>query len=84
VVDVSRLRVLLYETPYDPHMNLAFEEAFARARATGVVGDTLRIWRNSNAVVIGYFQEAAIEVNMSVAEARGIRVVRRFTGGCAV
>ena len=81
---MSRLRVLLYETPHDPHMNLAFEEAFARARATGVVGDTLRIWRNSNAVVIGYFQEAAIEVNMSVAEARGIRVVRRFTGGGAV
>lgn len=81
---MRELRVLLYETPHDPFMNLAFEEAFARARAAGLTSDTLRIWRNDKAVIIGYFQEAGAEVNLEVARALGIRVARRFTGGGAV
>lgn len=79
------LRVLLYEAPYDPYYNLAFEEAFVRLRAAGVIGDdTLRIWRNENAVVIGYFQYAEEEVVLEEAEKIGAKIVRRFTGGGAV
>lgn len=78
-----RLRVLLYETPDDPYYNLAFEEAVPRARGCGAVPDTLRIWRNRSAVVIGYFQRAEEEVNLDEAERRGVAVVRRFTGGGA-
>ncbi len=78
------MRVLLYETPGDPYMNLAFEEAFARARGAGLVPDTLRIWRNDRAVVVGYFQLASEEVDLSEAARLGVPVVRRFTGGGAV
>ncbi|MCS7105471.1 MAG: lipoate--protein ligase family protein [Thermofilaceae archaeon] len=78
------LRVLLHETPLDPFMNLAFEEAFVRARGMELVPDTLRIWRNANAVVIGYFQKAEEEVDLEAVEKLGAKVVRRFTGGGAV
>ncbi|MEM0460360.1 MAG: biotin/lipoate A/B protein ligase family protein [Thermofilaceae archaeon] len=81
---VRELRVLLYETPGDPFMNLAFEEALARARGAGLTPDTLRIWRNARAVVIGYFQRAEEEVDLAEAERLKVSVVRRFTGGGAV
>lgn len=77
------LRVLLYETPDDPHMNLAFEEALPRAVGCGLSPATLRLWRNRRAVVIGYFQRAEEEVNLEEAERLGVAVVRRFTGGGA-
>ncbi len=78
------LRVVLFETPSDPYTNLAYEEAIARLRGRDVIEDTLRVWRNENAVVIGYFQYAAREVRISEAERVGAKIVRRFTGGGAV
>ncbi|MCC6002733.1 MAG: lipoate--protein ligase family protein [Thermofilum sp.] len=65
-------------------MNLAFEEAVFRCVGAGLVDNTLRIWRNKNAVVIGYFQDAREEVNLETAMKLGVSVVRRFTGGGAV
>ncbi|MEM1509261.1 MAG: biotin/lipoate A/B protein ligase family protein [Thermofilaceae archaeon] len=81
---VKLLRVVLFETPHDPYMNLAFEEAFTRVRGAGLVDDTLRIWRNDKAVVIGYFQKAEDEIDMESASKLGVKVVRRFSGGGAV
>ncbi|RLF07064.1 MAG: lipoate--protein ligase family protein [Thermoprotei archaeon] len=82
---MSRLRILLYETPDDPYRNLAFEEAFFLARHYDLTkDDTLRIWRNANAVIVGYFQYAKEEVRMDALERIGAKVVRRFTGGGAV
>ena len=82
---MTKLRVLLFETPEDPYYNLAFEEAFLLARHLGYVeDDTLRIWRNSNAVVIGYFQFAEEEVRIDAVNRLNVKVVRRFTGGGAV
>ncbi len=78
------LRVVPYEEPEDPYFNMAVEEAIPRARGCGVVPDTLRIWRNMNAIIIGYFQRAEEEVNLDVAASIGAAVVRRFTGGGAV
>ena len=78
------LRILLFEEPEDPYMNLAFEEALARARGAGLVPDTLRIWRNARAVVIGYFQIASEEVDLERAMREKVVVARRFTGGGAV
>ncbi len=81
----SRLRVLLFETPEDPYMNLSFEEAFLIARERGwIEDDVLRIWRNANAVIIGYFQVAEEEVNLIETRKIGASIVRRFTGGGAV
>ncbi len=81
---MRKLRILTYETPEDPYMNLAFEEAFTRVRSKDLTDDTLRIWRNKDAVIIGYFQYADEVVDLERAKALGIKVVRRFTGGGAV
>ena len=48
-----RLLDLEYE---DPYMNLAVEEAIPRMVGKGIVPNTVRFWRNSNAVIIGRFQ----------------------------
>ncbi len=79
-----RLRLVTYEEPEDPYYNMAVEEAIPRGRGCGIVPDTLRVWRNANAVVIGYFQRAEEEVNLDLASSIGAAVVRRFTGGGAV
>ncbi len=42
------------------------------------------LWRNDRAVVLGRNQNAYAEINRPFAEARGIAVVRRLTGGGAV
>jgi lipoate-protein ligase A len=82
---MGRLRVLLFETPSDPYYNLAFEEALFLVHSKGVArDDTLRIWRNENSVVIGYFQNPYEEVDMDYARKINAHIVRRFTGGGAV
>ena len=82
---MRKLRVLLFETPRDPYYNLAFEEALYLAYdKTPGEDPVMRIWRNANAVVIGYFQVAEEEVHLNVAQEIGAKVVRRFTGGGAV
>ena len=82
---MKRLRVLLFETPHDPYYNLAMEEALYYLGSRYPRQDpVLRIWRNANAVIIGYFQRAEEEVRLDFAERKGIAIVRRFTGGGAV
>jgi len=80
-----RLRVILFETPYDAYFNLALEEAiYYVAGKKGCREPILRIWRNANAAVIGYFQRAEEEVDLEYAQEIGAAIVRRFTGGGAV
>jgi lipoate-protein ligase A len=81
---VKDLRVIFTETPENSRLNLAFEEAFYLSRCNEWVDDTLRIWRNERAVVIGVFQKAEEEVDLEYARNNGIQIVRRFTGGGAV
>jgi len=68
----------------DPYMNLAVEEAIPRKVGEGKVPNTVRFWRNLNAVVIGYFQSAKLEVNLEACKSLGTTISRRFTGGGAV
>ncbi|MDP7974688.1 MAG: lipoate--protein ligase family protein [Thermoprotei archaeon] len=83
VSEASPLRVV--EAEYDdPYFNLAVEEAIPTLVGAGEVPPTLRVWRNKNAVVIGRFQCPELEVDLNLAVSKGIRVVRRFTGGGAV
>ena len=42
------------------------------------------LWQNDNTIVVGKFQNTAEEVNREFADAQGIRVVRRLSGGGAV
>ena len=82
---MRRLRVLLFETVDDPYYNLAFEEAFFLVRARGGVEDeTLRLWRNRDAVVLGFFRRVEEDVVLEEAWRSGTAIVRRFTGGGTV
>ena len=65
----------------DPAYNLAFEEYVLYNRLNGPY---LLLWQNNNAVVIGQNQNAEAEVNQAFAQAHGVRIVRRITGGGAV
>ena len=68
----------------DPYLNMAVEEAILRSVGAGESKPTLRLWQNENAVVIGYFQDAAKEANLSACCRLGTSVVRRVSGGGAV
>ena len=78
---IWRLLDLEYASPY---MNLAVEEAISRMVGEGSVTDTVRFWRNINAVIIGRFQNVECEVNLEACKKYNAAVVRRFTGGGAV
>ena len=79
--DVWRILDLEFENPY---VNLAVEEAIPTQVGKGQAPNTVRFWRNMNAVVIGRFQSAALEVNLEACKRLGTTIVRRFTGGGAV
>jgi len=68
----------------DPYMNLALEEAIPLSVGKGDSPNTLRFWRNPNAVVIGKFQSAETEVSLDYCNRHQTAIVRRFTGGGAV
>ena len=81
---MSELRVLVVERPENAYLNLAIEEAVTRARGRNLVPDTLRIWRNRNAVIVGLFQITEDEVDIEECVKLSVQVVRRFTGGGTV
>ena len=65
----------------DPAYNLAFEEYVLK----NIRQDTVLIlWQNDNSVIVGRNQNAEAEINRSFVEEKGIKVVRRNTGGGAV
>ena len=72
--------VNLYTT--DPAFNLAAEQyvfdSLPRDRSW------FMLWQNDNAVIIGKYQNAYAEVNEEVLRRRGIKLVRRLSGGGAV
>lgn len=66
----------------DPTYNLAFEE-YCQKKLTRFPA-LLLLWQNDNAVIIGRYQNAEKEVNVSAVERLGVKLVRRSTGGGAV
>jgi lipoate-protein ligase A len=77
-------RLLEYEVPNRPAMNLAVEEAVFIGKARKEAVPTVRFWRNEKAVVVGYSQSVAAEVNLKACREKGIEVIRRLSGGGAV
>ena len=69
----------------DAATNMAIDEAMMLAHAAGDAPPTLRFygWQPA-AVSIGYFQQAAKDIDLSACAAAGVSVVRRLTGGRAV
>lgn len=67
----------------DPEYNLAFEEYCFKNLP--VEHETyLFLWINAPAIIIGKNQNAYAEINSDYVNEKGIRVVRRITGGGAV
>lgn len=66
----------------DAHVNLALEEYVFRNKPADE--DVLLFYVNAPAIIIGRNQNTIEEINAAVVDARGIRVVRRVSGGGAV
>ncbi|MBR2376159.1 MAG: lipoate--protein ligase [Clostridia bacterium] len=64
----------------DPYFNLASEEYLLKQKK----GYYIYLWINSPSVIIGSNQNTLLEVNLKNAESKGVKVVRRITGGGAV
>ena len=80
----ASLRAILPKTigkvEREPAASFALEEALF-LRNEGVM---LRVWENSESVIIGRAQLASFETDVSYCKAHSIPVVRRFTAGGAV
>ncbi|MBR4834456.1 MAG: hypothetical protein IKU86_09040 [Thermoguttaceae bacterium] len=75
----------------EPYFNLAVEEFFltrsvddATALGESPAEPILLLWQNEPTVVVGGRQNTLEEINLEFIERRGVRVVRRITGGGAV
>lgn len=66
----------------NPYFNLALEQfVFDRLDRQH---EYFMLWRNDNAVIVGKHQNTAGEINAEYVREKGIRVVRRLSGGGAV
>lgn len=75
----------LLNTEYrNPYKNVAVDEALLTTVERNIVPNTIRLWRNLNAVVIGRSQSLEAEVSIEACKRHGTSIVRRFTGGGAV
>lgn len=76
---------LIETAPLAPAMHLALDEVLGQAVAAGLRAPTLRFWEWSHpAIIIGCFQSLKNEVDRDAAQALGIDIVRRVTGGGAM
>lgn len=64
----------------DPEFNLASEEYLLKNKEESFI----YFWVNAPSVIVGVNQNALEEVNLSFLEEKGIKIVRRLTGGGAV
>ena len=64
----------------DPRFNLASEEYLLKHTDKCVI----YIWQNAPSVIVGVNQNALAEINFDFVNKKGIKVVRRQTGGGAV
>ena len=71
---------ILYNENVDPYWNLAAEEHLLRAYND----DFFMLWRNEPSIIIGRHQNANAEINIPYVKEKGIKVVRRISGGGAV
>lgn len=74
--------VLIDARTLDPDHNLALEEYVFTSMPRDK--EYLILWQNDNAVIIGRHQNTLAEIDESYVQQKGIRVVRRMSGGGAV
>ena len=72
----------LINTSFDPYFNMSFDEwCLTRLTEDETV---FYLWRNAPSVIVGTTQDIRAEVNLDYLAEKGIRLVRRSTGGGAV
>jgi len=77
--------VILEEHPYDPFINIALDESILLVVEKRIVNKPiLRIWRNSESVVIGRNTNVFNEVRIDKLREYGVPLIRRISGGGAV
>ena len=64
----------------DPYFNIATDEFIFKH----IKDDCFMLWRNDNAIIVGKHQNTVAEVNVDYVKEKGIKVVRRLSGGGAV
>ena len=74
--------IYLESSSTNPCYNLALEEYVFEQMDRSQ--SYFMLWQNDNAIIVGKYQNTAEEINREFVEARGIRVVRRLSGGGAV
>lgn len=78
------MKDLLISDSFLPFFNLALENTIFSDCINGVQDETMYLWRNSDVVVIGRFQNPWKECNINKMEKDSIALMRRDTGGGAV
>ncbi|MCB0803567.1 MAG: lipoate--protein ligase [Flavobacteriales bacterium] len=64
----------------DPYFNIATDEYIFKH----IKEDCFMLWRNDNAIIVGKHQNTLAEINVDYVKEKGIKVVRRLSGGGAV
>ena len=70
----------IFNNSNDAYFNMAVEEYVF----THFSEDIFMLWRNEPAIIVGRFQNSLAEINLDFVREKGIKVVRRMTGGGAV
>lgn len=74
------IMLCIFNTSNDAYFNMAVEEYVF----THFDDDIFMLWRNEPAIIVGRFQNSLAEINLDFVKEKGIKVVRRLTGGGAV
>lgn len=76
---------LLPSPPLDPIMQVTMDETITLSTGAGQRGPSIRFWQwAAPCVVLGRFQSVKNEVHEDVAAERGVKLVRRISGGGAM
>lgn len=70
----------IHHTSTDPYFNIATDEYIFKH----IKEDCFMLWRNDNAIIVGKHQNTLAEINLDYVKEKGIKVVRRLSGGGAV
>jgi lipoate-protein ligase A len=82
---ISPITLLRSAIPVSTAGHCAIDEAALREFAAGRLGPTIRFWElKETAVVIGSSQSVSNEVDEEAARRRGVKIVRRISGGGAM
>ncbi|MCB9498859.1 MAG: lipoate--protein ligase [Bacillales bacterium] len=75
------MNYLYISQSHDPYLNVAIEKNLFDGFQDGMI---IYFWINSPCIVIGRNQNPYKEINLEKAHEKGIKIVRRFSGGGAV